>query len=90
MLVLSRKVGERINIGDDIMVEVRRISGNRVTLALKAPRDVRILRGELEQAAREFQTVTEVTVPVAPAAIQDAETLVIAPPTVAPIETVGD
>lgn len=55
MLVLSRKVGERIHIGDQIMVEVRRIAGNRVTLALKAPRDVRILRGELEKAATEFR-----------------------------------
>ena len=55
MLVLSRKVGERIHVGDDIVLEVRRISGNRVTLALDAPRDVRILRGELERAAKEFE-----------------------------------
>jgi carbon storage regulator len=55
MLVLSRKVGERIHVGDDIVLEVRRISGNRVTLAVEAPRDVRILRGELNQAAREFE-----------------------------------
>jgi carbon storage regulator CsrA len=55
MLVLSRKVGERIHVGDDIVLEVRRISGNRVTIAVEAPRDVRILRGELEQAAREFE-----------------------------------
>jgi len=55
MLVLSRKVGERIHVGNDIVLEVRRISGNRVTLALEAPRDVRILRGELEHAAREFE-----------------------------------
>lgn len=55
MLVLSRKVGERIHVGDNITVEIRRIAGNRVTIALAAPRDVRILRGELEQAAREFR-----------------------------------
>jgi carbon storage regulator len=55
MLVLSRKVGERIHVGDDIVLEIRRIAGNRVTLALEAPRDVRILRGELNQAAREFR-----------------------------------
>jgi carbon storage regulator CsrA len=54
MLVLSRKVGQRIHVGDDIVLEIRRISGNRVTLALEAPRNVRILRGELERAAREF------------------------------------
>jgi carbon storage regulator len=55
MLVLSRKSGERIHVGDNITIEVRRIAGNRVTLALEAPREVRILRGELERAAREFQ-----------------------------------
>jgi carbon storage regulator len=55
MLVLSRKVGERIHVGDDIILEIRRITGNRVTLALDAPRNVRILRGELERAAREFR-----------------------------------
>jgi carbon storage regulator CsrA len=54
MLVLSRKVGERIHVGNDIVLEVRKISGNRVTIAVEAPRDVRILRGELELAAREF------------------------------------
>jgi carbon storage regulator CsrA len=55
MLVLSRKTGERIHIGDNITIEVRRVAGSRVTLALEAPRDLRILRGELAQAAREFQ-----------------------------------
>ena len=56
MLVLSRKVGERIHVGDNIVLEIRRIAGNRVTVALEAPRDVRILRGELEGPAREFRT----------------------------------
>ena len=55
MLVLSRKVGERIHVGDNIVLEIRRIAGNRVTVALDAPRNVRILRGELETAAREFE-----------------------------------
>lgn len=56
MLVLSRKAGEQIHIGDEITIEVRRLAGNRVALAVQAPRDVRILRGELKQAAEEFET----------------------------------
>jgi carbon storage regulator len=63
MLVLSRKVGERIHVGDNIVLEIRRIAGNRVTLALDAPRNVRILRGELESAAREFRTASPETQP---------------------------
>lgn len=55
MLVLSRKAGQKIHIGDEIVVEVRRIAGNRVTIALEAPRHLRILRGELQEAAQEFE-----------------------------------
>ena len=55
MLVLSRKIGEKIHVGNDITIEVRRVAGNRVTLAVDAPRNVRILRGELAQAAIEFE-----------------------------------
>lgn len=56
MLVLSRKAGEQIHIGDEITIEVRRLAGNRVALAVQAPRDVRILRGELKEAAVEFES----------------------------------
>ncbi|MBX3424427.1 MAG: carbon storage regulator [Pirellulales bacterium] len=55
MLVLSRKVGERIHVGNGIVVEVRRVAGNRVTIAVEAPRDMRILRGELFEAATSFE-----------------------------------
>lgn len=59
MLVLSRKVGERIHIGNDVFVEVRRVAGNRVTLAVNAPKSVRILRGELIEAARAFEVLDD-------------------------------
>ena len=55
MLVLTRKSGEKIHIGDDIVIEVKRVSGNRVTVAILAPADVRILRGELAEAVAEFE-----------------------------------
>jgi len=48
MLVLSRKVGEKIQIGDGITVIVTRIAGNRVTLGVTAPKNVRIVRSELK------------------------------------------
>lgn len=47
MLVLSRKAGEQILIGTDIVVTVNRIDGNRVSLGIQAPSDVRIVRQEL-------------------------------------------
>jgi carbon storage regulator len=48
MLVLSRKIGERLVIGDNITVIVSRVAGNRVTLGIEAPSEVRIIRGELK------------------------------------------
>jgi len=48
MLVLSRKVGERIQIGEGISVIVTRIAGNRVTLGVTAPKNVHIVRSELK------------------------------------------
>ena len=54
MLVLSRKIGERLVIGGNITVVVNRVAGNRVTLGIEAPDTVRIVRGELEAAKGEF------------------------------------
>jgi carbon storage regulator len=47
MLVLTRKQGERIQIGDGIVVSVERIVGGRVQIGIEAPQAVRILREEL-------------------------------------------
>jgi carbon storage regulator len=47
MLVLTRKLGEEIFIGDNIRLIVNRIAGNRVTIGINAPGNVTILRGEL-------------------------------------------
>lgn len=47
MLVLSRRPGEKVVIGNGITVTVVEVTGNRVRLAFKAPDQVRILRGEL-------------------------------------------
>lgn len=49
MLVLSRKIGEKLVIGDNITVTINRISGNRVTVGIEAPGSVKIVRGELER-----------------------------------------
>lgn len=48
MLVLSRKVGEKLVIDGNIIVEVVRIQGNRITLGIVAPTEVKVLRGELD------------------------------------------
>ncbi len=47
MLVLTRKLQEKITIGDDITVTILRIKGQQVRVGIEAPKDVRVLRGEL-------------------------------------------
>ncbi|WP_225915904.1 carbon storage regulator CsrA [Cellulomonas algicola] len=50
MLVLSRRVGERLVIGDDIVVTVIEVRSDGVRLGIDAPRDVRVHRAEVLEA----------------------------------------
>lgn len=50
MLVLTRKAGESILIGDNIRLTLVRVQGNRVRVGIDAPGSVRIVRGELESS----------------------------------------
>ena len=56
MLVLSRKVGDKLVIDGNITVEVVKIQGNRISLGIVAPSNVKILRGELSQQKVDAQT----------------------------------
>lgn len=47
MLVLSRKVGEKIVLGDNVTIVINRIAGHRVSIGIIAPRDMRVVRSEL-------------------------------------------
>lgn len=51
MLVLTRKSGESVQIGNSVSVKVLSISGNHVRLGFSAPRDVAIRREEIVDAA---------------------------------------
>jgi len=47
MLILTRRVGEILMIGDDIKVQVLEVNGNQVRLGVEAPRDVSVHREEI-------------------------------------------
>lgn len=55
MLVLTRKLQEQICIGDNVTISVLKIKGNTVRIGIDAPRDVRVLRGEIPQ----FDTLSD-------------------------------
>lgn len=55
MLVLSRRLGETLIIGDDIKITVLGISGNQVRLGIAAPKEVTVHREEVYRRIQEEQ-----------------------------------
>ena len=53
MLVLTRKPRQQIMIGDQIVVNVVEVQGENVRIAIDAPKDVKIYRGEIYRAIQE-------------------------------------
>ena len=49
MLVLTRKLHEVIRIGEDIEITVVALTGNRVKIGIAAPKETKVLRGELDE-----------------------------------------
>ncbi len=54
VLVLTRKKGEALVIGDDIKIVILSVSGDSVKVGIEAPRDVKILRAELVEAVKDI------------------------------------
>jgi carbon storage regulator CsrA len=73
MLVLTRKLQERIHIGDQITVTIVRIQGDRIRLGIEAPKNVRVMRGEV--SARDAQASVELASPPEHADIGEAESV---------------
>lgn len=53
MLILTRKSGEQIAIGDDIVITILEIKGTQVKVGIEAPRDITIHRQEVYERVRE-------------------------------------
>jgi carbon storage regulator len=61
MLVLSRKCEQSVLVGDNIVVTVLAVDGDRVKLGIKAPREVSVLRQEIYQQVQSANTAAATT-----------------------------
>lgn len=52
MLVLTRKIGEKIHIGDNVILTVVEIDRGKVRIGIEAPRDIIVMREELLHPSR--------------------------------------
>jgi carbon storage regulator len=53
MLIVTRRPGEKIMVGDDIVVHVMEIVGNSVRVGIEAPRSIAVYREEIWNAVRD-------------------------------------
>ncbi len=65
MLILTRRSNERIFIGENVVLSVLAIEGNRVKLGIDAPKDVSILREEIRDTTIELEVTEQPVLKVA-------------------------
>ena len=53
MLVIRRRPGESVFIGDDVELEILEIAGSQVKLGIRAPREITVLRAEIHVTAQQ-------------------------------------
>ncbi len=59
MLILTRRVDEKIVIGENIFITVLAVDGEKVKIGIDAPRELAVLRQELWQAIQEQKQIAE-------------------------------
>ena len=64
MLVLTRKLQETIKIGDEVTIHILRVKGSTVRLGIDAPREIRVIRGELADKESAVDEASSATAPL--------------------------
>ena len=66
MLILSRKVNEKIMIGDDITISIIEVRGDQVRIGVDAPRSIKVFRQEVFDAIKAENKAASESVPQIP------------------------
>ena len=59
MLILTRRIGETLMVGDDVTITVLGVKGNQVRIGVNAPKDVAVHREEIYQRIQKEKTVED-------------------------------
>ncbi len=78
MLILTRRAGEALRIGDEIEVTVMAVNGSQVRIGINAPRDIAVDREEIaERKRRDREALVAGAKPAAPRAAAAAQTVTL-------------
>lgn len=68
MLILTRRIGETLKIGDNVSVTILGVKGNQVRIGINAPKDVKVHREEIYTRIKEEQKLQDSDSPDLPGA----------------------